>query len=103
MDAPQLRLRESPRIAVEARARLRFAGAGAPLDAAALDLSVDRVVAVVANQNQNIPIGEVYQGDRALLLRSQGQYQNLEQIANTVVLTKNGVPVCLRDIAEVRD
>ncbi len=69
----------------------------------ALDLSVDRVVTVLRNENQNIPIGEVYQGDRALLLRSQGQYQNLDQIANTVVLTKNGVPVYLKDIADVRD
>jgi len=69
----------------------------------ALDLSVDRVVSVLRNENQNIPIGEVYQGDRALLLRSQGQYQNLEQIANTVVLTKNGVPVYLKDIADVAD
>jgi len=69
----------------------------------ALDLSVDRVVAVLANENQNIPIGEVYQGDRSLLLRSQGQYQNLDQIASTVVMTKNGVPVYLKDIADVTD
>ena len=69
----------------------------------ALDLSVDRVVSVLKNENQNIPIGEVYQGDRSLLLRSQGQYQNLEQIASTVVLTKNGVPVYLKDIADVSD
>ncbi|MEQ1728929.1 MAG: efflux RND transporter permease subunit, partial [Vicinamibacterales bacterium] len=69
----------------------------------ALDLSVDRIVSVLRNENQNIPIGEVYQGDRALLLRSQGQYQNLEQIAATVVLTKNGVPVYLKDIADVSD
>ena len=47
----------------------------------ALDLSVDRVVNVLRTENQNIPIGEVYQGDRSLLLRSQGQFQNLEQIA----------------------
>ena len=69
----------------------------------ALDLSVDRVVNVLKNENQNIPIGEVYQGDRSLLLRSQGQYQNLEQIASTVILTKNGVPVYLKDIANVSD
>ena len=32
----------------------------------ALDLSVDRVVNVLRTENQNIPIGEVYQGDRSL-------------------------------------
>ena len=46
----------------------------------ALDLSVDRVVNVLRTENQNIPIGEIYQGDRAYLLRSQGQFENLEQI-----------------------
>jgi HAE1 family hydrophobic/amphiphilic exporter-1 len=69
----------------------------------ALDLSVDRVVSVLRTENQNIPIGEVYQGDRAYLLRSQGQFESLEQIRNLVVLTRAGVPVYLRDIAEVRD
>jgi HAE1 family hydrophobic/amphiphilic exporter-1 len=69
----------------------------------ALDLSVDRIVNVIRTENQNIPIGEVYQGDRALLLRSQGQFENLEQIRDLVIMTRAGVPVYLRDIAEVSD
>ena len=69
----------------------------------ALDLSVDRVVNVLRTENENIPIGEVYQGDRSLLLRSQGQFQDLDQIRNLVVLTKTGVPVYVKDIAEVVD
>jgi HAE1 family hydrophobic/amphiphilic exporter-1 len=69
----------------------------------ALDLSVDRVVNVLRTENQNVPIGEIYQGDRAYLLRSQGQFETLEQIANIVVMTRTGVPVYLKDIAEVKD
>ncbi|MGE4053747.1 MAG: efflux RND transporter permease subunit [Vicinamibacterales bacterium] len=69
----------------------------------ALDLPVDRVVDVLRTENQNVPIGEVYQGDRAYLLRSQGQFENLEQINNLIVMTRNGVPVYLRDIAVVKD
>jgi HAE1 family hydrophobic/amphiphilic exporter-1 len=69
----------------------------------ALDLSVDRVVNVLRTENQNIPIGEVFQGDRAYLLRSQGQFENLDEIRGLVVQTKSGVPVYLRDIAEVVD
>jgi hydrophobic/amphiphilic exporter-1 (mainly G- bacteria), HAE1 family len=69
----------------------------------ALELSVDRVVNILMTENQNIPIGEVYQGDRALLLRSQGEFQNLEQIRDLVVMTKNGVPVYVKDIADVED
>src|SRR5580765_401974 len=69
----------------------------------ALDLSVDRVVNVLRTENQNIPIGEIYRGDRSFLMRSQGQFENLDQIKNIVVLTKVGVPVYLKDIAEVTD
>src|SRR6185503_11886914 len=54
-------------------------------------------------ENQNIPIGEIYRGDRSFLMRSQGQFENIEQIQNIVVLTKTGVPVYLKDIAEVTD
>jgi HAE1 family hydrophobic/amphiphilic exporter-1 len=69
----------------------------------ALELSVDRVVNLLKTENQNIPLGEVFQGDRALLLRSPGQFENLDQIRDLVAITKNGVPVYLRDIAEVVD
>src|SRR4029079_1809262 len=47
--------------------------------------------------------GEIYRGDRSFLMRSQGQFENLDQIKNIVVLTKTGVPVYLMDIAEVTD
>ena len=69
----------------------------------ALDLSVDRVVQSIRSENQNIPLGEVDEGDTTYLLRSQGQFANLDQIRDLVVLTKGAVPVYLRDIAEVRD
>ena len=69
----------------------------------ALDLSVDRVVQMLRTENQNVPIGEIYQGDRAYLLRSQGQFETLPQIASLVVMTRAGVPVYLKDIAEVKD
>jgi HAE1 family hydrophobic/amphiphilic exporter-1 len=69
----------------------------------ALDLSVDRVAQVLRLENQNIPIGEIYRGDRSFLLRTQGQFENLEQIKDLVVLTKTGIPVYMRDIADVTD
>ena len=69
----------------------------------ALNLSVDRVVNLLRNENQNIPLGEVDEGDSTYLLRSQGQFSSLNDISNLVVLTKDGVPVYMRDIAEVKD
>jgi HAE1 family hydrophobic/amphiphilic exporter-1 len=69
----------------------------------ALNLSVDRVVNLLRNENQNIPLGEVDEGDSTFLLRSQGQFSSLNDISSLVVLTKDGVPVYMRDIAEVKD
>ncbi len=70
---------------------------------AALDLSVDRVVSLLRAENQNTPLGEIDEGDTTYLLRSQGQFESLDQIRDLVVQTKGGVPVYLRDIADVRD
>jgi hydrophobic/amphiphilic exporter-1 (mainly G- bacteria), HAE1 family len=69
----------------------------------ALNLSVDRVVQTLRTENQNIPLGEVTQGDATYLVRSQGQFTSLDDIRNLVVLTRQGVPVYLRDIADVVD
>lgn len=69
----------------------------------ALNLSVSRITGVLRSENQNTPLGEVDQGDTTLLLRSAGQFENLDDIRNLVVQTANGVPVYLRDIATVTD
>ena len=69
----------------------------------ALNLSVDRVVQVLRQENQNTPLGEVTQGDATYLVRSQGEFSNLDDIRNVVVMTRDGVPIYVRDIAEVVD
>jgi HAE1 family hydrophobic/amphiphilic exporter-1 len=69
----------------------------------ALNLSVDRIVQMLRQENQNVPLGEVNQGDSTYLVRSQGQFNNLDDIRDLVVMTRQGVPVYLRDIAEVVD
>jgi HAE1 family hydrophobic/amphiphilic exporter-1 len=69
----------------------------------ALDLPVDRIVNLLRSENQNTPLGEIDEGDLTYLVRSTGQFQNLEDIRNLVVMTRQGVNVYLRDIAEVKD
>ena len=69
----------------------------------ALNLSVDRVVQMLRQENQNTPLGEVTQGDSTYLVRSQGEFTNLDDIRNLVVMTRDGVPIYVRDIAEVID
>jgi len=69
----------------------------------AMNLSVDRVVQALRAENQNLPLGQIDQGDSTYLVRSQGQFGSIDDIANLVVLTRQGIPVYLRDIADVRD
>jgi len=69
----------------------------------ALDLPVDRVVNLLRTENQNIPLGEINEGDRTYLVRSQGQFSNIDEIRDMVVMTRAGVPVYMKDIAEVSD
>jgi HAE1 family hydrophobic/amphiphilic exporter-1 len=69
----------------------------------ALNLPVDRITSLLRSENQNLPLGEIDEGDRTYLVRSQGQFESLDEIQNLVVMTRAGVPVYLKDIADVRD
>jgi HAE1 family hydrophobic/amphiphilic exporter-1 len=69
----------------------------------ALNLPVERVVNLLRTENQNLPLGEIDEGDRTYLVRSQGQFESLNEIRELVVLTQAGVPVYMRDIADVKD
>lgn len=69
----------------------------------ALDISVSDVVNVVRRENLNRPVGPVQEGKFDVLLRTQGEFKNLEDIRSLVVATRNRVPVYLRDVAEVSD
>jgi HAE1 family hydrophobic/amphiphilic exporter-1 len=69
----------------------------------ALNLPVDRITSLLRSENQNIPLGEISEGDRTFLVRSQGQFESLDDIRDLIVMTRAGVPVYLRDIAQVTD
>ncbi|MEO7132932.1 MAG: efflux RND transporter permease subunit [Vicinamibacterales bacterium] len=69
----------------------------------ALNLTPERVISILRTENQNIPLGEINDSDRTLLLRSPGQFTNIDEIKKIVVMTREGVPVYMRDIADVTD
>ncbi|HXG90253.1 MAG TPA: efflux RND transporter permease subunit [Vicinamibacterales bacterium] len=68
-----------------------------------LNLSVDRVTQVLRSENQNIPLGELDDADRRFLLRSPGQFSSIDDVRNLIIMTRAGVPIYLKDIAEVTD
>jgi len=69
----------------------------------ALDLSVAQVVQRIRSENLNRPVGPVKEGRFEVLLRTTGEYENLDQILNVALTARDGVPVYVRDVAEVED
>ena len=84
--------RASPRSPSKAAFAARFTSSSPKRRSRALDLPVDRVVNLLRTENQNIPLGEIDEGDRTYLVRSQGQFENLDEIRDLVVMTRRACP-----------
>ncbi|HPG41554.1 MAG TPA: efflux RND transporter permease subunit [bacterium] len=69
----------------------------------ALGLSTDAILAALRNENRNIPAGLYDKGNFEVLIRTQGEYYDLDQIRNTVVTMRNGAPIKISDLANVVD
>jgi hydrophobic/amphiphilic exporter-1 (mainly G- bacteria), HAE1 family len=69
----------------------------------ALGLSADRITRLLREENLNRPAGKVEEGNLDVFLRTVGEYRGAEEIGSTVVAVRDGVPIYLRDIAEVKD
>ncbi|MFZ1947629.1 MAG: efflux RND transporter permease subunit [bacterium] len=69
----------------------------------ALGLSTEAVLTSLSNENRNIPAGPYNQGNYEVLLRTQGEFRSLDEIRNTVVTVRDGVPIRISDVASVVD
>jgi heavy metal efflux system protein len=65
------------------------------------DLTFDEVVEAVEKNNRNVGGGSIRQNSQMLLVHGLGRTVNLEQIKNIVVKAHDGVPVRVRDVADV--
>jgi HAE1 family hydrophobic/amphiphilic exporter-1 len=68
-----------------------------------LNLGVNEVVASLRRQNVNQPAGDFDEGNVQRLVRSHGQFQNLDEIRQTVVRQAGGAVVRVADIGQVKD
>lgn len=69
----------------------------------ALGISTDAILSALRSENRNIPAGLYDRGNLEVLVRTQGEYSSLEEIRNTVITTRNGVPIQIRDVANIED
>ena len=67
------------------------------------DLSAAQVQQAISQSNVALPGGNVKEGLKDLYVRTQGEYQSLDQIRKTVVTMVEGTPVRVEDVAEVVD
>ena len=66
-------------------------------------LSADAIVSRIRAENVNLPAGIVQIAQNEYQIQTDALYQNEQQIANTIVATKNGAPIFVRDVAQVTD
>ncbi len=77
------------------------------VDRAALEsrsLSLEHVLGALGMENLNLPAGHIVERYTDLIFRTIGEFESLDDIRDTVVgSTSNGMPIYLKDIAEVKD
>ena len=66
-----------------------------------LNLSIEQVAQHLQAENINLSGGRLEEGSQQLLVRTINQYQSVQEMADTIVTSKDGKPVYLRDIAQV--
>jgi heavy metal efflux system protein len=62
----------------------------------------DVMMALAAN-NENVGAGYIERNGEQYLVRTPGQVRSLEEISNIVVGARTGVPILVRDVADVRE
>ncbi|MBN2179850.1 MAG: efflux RND transporter permease subunit [Deltaproteobacteria bacterium] len=74
------------------------------LDAArikAMGLPLDLILSRIKEGNLNLPAGTIDRGNLEVTMRTSGQYSNLDQLADTVIIIRDGASIKLRDIARI--
>jgi multidrug efflux pump subunit AcrB len=66
------------------------------------NLGLKDVIESITKENLTIPGGSVESANLSWTVRVPGEFDNVEEMKEIVVKTKNGVPIYLRDLADVR-
>lgn len=69
----------------------------------ALGLPLDLVISKIRQENIDMPAGIIERGNYEVLVRIPGVYTSLEEIRNSVIAIRDGVPILLKEIASVDD
>jgi HAE1 family hydrophobic/amphiphilic exporter-1 len=77
------------------------------VDKARLDaygLGIDTVVNALRGASHNVPAGSIQEGERNYSIRTVGEFQNVQEIANVPIpLPGNGGSIFVHDVATIKD
>jgi multidrug efflux pump subunit AcrB len=68
---------------------------------AQMQVSPDRVLQAIQSEIANIPGGSIVENTKSYNILTSGNYQNIEEIKNTIVFSYQGKNVLLTDVAKV--
>ena len=69
----------------------------------ALGMGIDEVIAGLQSENVNTPLGRMQRGGSEYALRISGKPEAVAQFRNMVIGARNGRPVTLGEIADIKD
>jgi CzcA family heavy metal efflux pump len=73
-----------------------------PAKLRAFNVSLEEVTAAARGANVNAAGGFLINPDQELIIRGVGRIDSIEELAKSAVTARNGTPVLLQDVAEVR-
>ena len=74
-----------------------------PVALAARNIALDELTAALRSANANTPVGTLEGPQQTLTLQANRQLRNAAEFAELIVSNRNGLPVRLRDVAQVED
>jgi HAE1 family hydrophobic/amphiphilic exporter-1 len=73
-----------------------------PQRLAARKLTIAEVRLALQGQNKDTSGGDFWEGKRRWVVRTLGQFRSEEQVANAILSRRDGSPIYVRDVADVR-
>ena len=65
-------------------------------------ISIDQLMTALQNNNRNDGAGRISDGEEALIVRAEGRIKTLDDVSVIVVANKDGIPVTVGDVAEIK-
>lgn len=66
------------------------------------DITISEVKEAIENSNRNFSGGMIIKGSQEMLIKGKGRIETLDHVKNTVVTSRNNVPIYVKDVAEVK-